>query len=128
MAIVVSHLASSFEELRSFLRDYTPDKVSGLTGVPVAQIEALANIYGDANRGRQIAAKWCAACHVIGPGAKRTGESQPASFQEIADTPGFGAFALTVFFQTPHKEMPNFTITGELRDDLIAYITSLKRN
>ena len=83
---------------------------------------------GDAKRGGQIAAKWCAACHVIAPGAKRRGESQPASFQEIADTPGFGAFALNVFFQTPHKEMPNFTITGELRDDLIAYITSLKSN
>ena len=82
---------------------------------------------GDAKRGEQIAAKWCAKCHVIDPGAKRAGENQPASFQEIADTPGFGAFALNVFFQTPHKEMPNFTITGELRDDLIAYITSLKR-
>ena len=81
---------------------------------------------GDAKRGGQIAAKWCATCHLIAPGAKRPSETQPASFQEIADTPGFGAFALNVFFRTPHKEMPNFRITGDLRDDLVAYITSLK--
>ena len=81
---------------------------------------------GDAKRGEQIAAGWCAACHLIAPGAKRASADQPASFQEIADTPGFGAFALNVFFRTPHKEMPNFTITGDLRDDLVAYITSLK--
>ena len=82
---------------------------------------------GDAKRGKLVAAKWCVVCHVIAPGAQRASASQPASFQEIADTPGFGAFALNVFFQTPHKEMPNFRITGELREDLVAYITSLKR-
>ncbi|MGI9411393.1 MAG: c-type cytochrome [Hyphomicrobiaceae bacterium] len=97
-----------------------------LTGFTVVANHS-ARAGGDANRGGQIAAKWCVACHVIGPGAKRPSENQPASFQEIADTPGFGAFALNVFFRTPHKEMPNFTITGDLRDDLVAYITSLKR-
>ena len=48
-------------------------------------------------------------------------------FQEIADTPGMGELALKVFFQTPHRQMPNFSITGDVRDDLIAYITGLKR-
>jgi hypothetical protein len=57
----------------------------------------------------------------------RLNEEPPASFQEIADTPGMGELALKVFFQTPHKQMPNFSITGDVRDDLIAYITDLKR-
>jgi len=48
---------ASFEELKRFLRDYTPDEVSRITGVPTAQIEALAKIYGDANRG--TVSLWC---------------------------------------------------------------------
>ena len=48
---------SSFDELRRFLEDYTPARVSELSGVPVAQIEALANLYGDPNRG--TVSLWC---------------------------------------------------------------------
>lgn len=82
---------------------------------------------GNVERGRQIAEQWCAKCHTIAAGAVRYDKSRPATFQEIADTPGMGELALKVFFQTPHKEMPNFSITNEARDHLIAYITSLKR-
>ena len=86
-----------------------------------------AHAVGNAMRGEQIAKEWCAACHEIAPSAERPDENRPASFQEIADTPGMSVLALRVFFQTPHKQMPNFTIRGDVRDDLIAYITSLKR-
>ena len=48
---------SSFEELVEFLEDYTPEKVSEISGVPVAQIESLAEIYGDPNRG--TVSLWC---------------------------------------------------------------------
>lgn len=48
---------SSYEELERFLADYTPARVSELSGVPVAQIEALAEIYGDVNRG--TVSLWC---------------------------------------------------------------------
>jgi nitrate reductase NapA len=48
---------SSLEELERFLEDYTPERVSELSGVPVAQIEALATIYGDPNRG--TISTWC---------------------------------------------------------------------
>lgn len=81
---------------------------------------------GNALRGEKLAEQWCGACHIVGPGLVRLNEASPASFQEIADTPGMGELALKVFFQTPHKQMPNFSITGVVRDDLIAYITGLK--
>ena len=81
---------------------------------------------GNALRGEKLAEQWCGACHIVGPGLVRLNEDPPASFQEIADTPGMGEMALRVFFQTPHKQMPNFSITGDVRDDLIAYITGLK--
>lgn len=48
---------SSLDELKAFLADYTPDKVSAITGVPAAQIKALAEIYGDLNRG--TVSLWC---------------------------------------------------------------------
>ena len=96
-----------------------------LTGVAVT-IGQTAHAAGNALRGEQVAERWCAACHIVGPGLVRLNEDPPASFQEIADTPGMGELALKVFFQTPHKQMPNFSIRGEVRDDLIAYITGLK--
>jgi nitrate reductase NapA len=49
--------ASSIEEMKSFLDDYSPEKVSEISGVPVAQIEALAKIYADPSRG--TVSLWC---------------------------------------------------------------------
>ena len=48
---------SSFAELESFLADYTPAKVSEISGVPEGQIKALAEIYGDSDRG--TVSLWC---------------------------------------------------------------------
>ena len=48
---------SSIEELRTFLADYAPARVSEITGVPVEQIRALAAIYGDLSRG--TVSLWC---------------------------------------------------------------------
>lgn len=48
---------SSLEEFRTFLEDYTPEKVSDLTGVPVSQIHSLADIYGAARR--NTLSMWC---------------------------------------------------------------------
>ncbi|MGD8362224.1 MAG: molybdopterin-dependent oxidoreductase, partial [Gemmatimonadota bacterium] len=48
---------SSFTELEAFLEDYTPDRVSEISGVPEGQIHALAQIYGD--RGRGTVSLWC---------------------------------------------------------------------
>ena len=42
---------SSLAELEEFLADYTPDRVSQISGVPARQIQALAKLYGDMQRG-----------------------------------------------------------------------------
>jgi mono/diheme cytochrome c family protein len=97
-----------------------------LAGLGVTVIHPV-HAAGNAKRGEQIAEEWCVACHKIAPGALRFDKNRPASFQEIADTPGMGELALKVFFQTPHKQMPNFSITDDVRNHLIAYITGLKR-
>ena len=43
--------------MERFLADYSPEKVSEISGVPVAQIEALAKIYADSGRG--TVSLWC---------------------------------------------------------------------
>ena len=48
---------STLGELRAFLADYTPDRVRDITGVPVEQIRALAQLYGDVSRG--TVSLWC---------------------------------------------------------------------
>ena len=48
---------SSLEELERFVAEYTPTRVAEITGVPAAQVEALAEIYGDRNRG--TVSLWC---------------------------------------------------------------------
>ena len=48
---------SSFEELIAFLEDYTPERVSEISGVPVVHIGSLADLYGD--RRRATVSTWC---------------------------------------------------------------------
>jgi nitrate reductase NapA len=48
---------SSLEELRTFLADYTPERVAEIFGVPAATIRALAEVYGNRNRG--TVSLWC---------------------------------------------------------------------
>jgi nitrate reductase NapA len=48
---------SSLAELEEFLADYTPARVSEISGVPVQQIEALGEIYGEPGRG--TVSLWC---------------------------------------------------------------------
>jgi nitrate reductase NapA len=48
---------SSFADLKTFLEDYTPEKVSAISGVSVADIQRLAEAYGDQKRG--TVSLWC---------------------------------------------------------------------
>jgi nitrate reductase NapA len=48
---------SSFEELKKFLEDYTPEKVEEISGVPAEQIRILARVYGDPKR--KTMSFWC---------------------------------------------------------------------
>jgi hypothetical protein len=48
------------------------------------------------------------------------------TFRAIANTPGMTALALNVFLRTPHRSMPNLVISDGDRDNVIAYILSLR--
>jgi len=47
----------SFEEYKTFLADYTPEKVEKISGVPASDIKYLASLYGDP--AKKVTSFWC---------------------------------------------------------------------
>jgi len=87
---------------------------------------ALSQLSDDVERGRMLAEQQCSECHAVDHVDQMAPELKGASFYEIANTPGMTPLALSVWFQTPHREMPNFILPQQTQDDLIAFIESLR--
>lgn len=87
---------------------------------------AVAQEAGDPHRGLGFAKGYCSECHAVGPNETVSPSPGLASFNTIANTPGMTGAALTVWLQTPHGRMPSFVISRQDRDDVVAYILSLK--
>jgi mono/diheme cytochrome c family protein len=81
---------------------------------------------GDAKAGHAYATSVCAECHEVEAGESFSPNPDAPSFQEVADTPGMTAQALTVWLQTSHPTMPNIIVKPDDMDNVIAYITSLR--
>jgi mono/diheme cytochrome c family protein len=81
---------------------------------------------GDAKAGHAYATSVCAECHEVGAGESFSPNPDAPSFQEVADTPGMTAQALSVWLQTSHPTMPDLIIEPDDMDNVVAYITSLR--
>ncbi|MEL0105317.1 MAG: hypothetical protein VW802_00045 [Rhodospirillaceae bacterium] len=79
---------------------------------------------GDVGVGQVIARKWCASCHLAGPGQKAT-DSAP-SFYMMADRSAYSDARLRRWLFSPHPPMPDIKLTKTQTEDVIAYIRSLK--
>ena len=79
---------------------------------------ALGQQSGDPVAGGRLAAANCATCH----GAHR---AAPA-FTKIAAMPSTTQRSLGVFLRTSHASMPNLILSAADRNNLIAYILSLR--
>jgi hypothetical protein len=66
-------------------------------------------------------------CHAVGERTVRSPNSEAPSFTAVASTPGMTVMALNVFFQTPHRAMPNLILKTDQKNNIIAYIMSLKK-
>jgi mono/diheme cytochrome c family protein len=88
---------------------------------------AHAQAPGDPQKGRAIAQRFCSECHAVGERTVRSPNSEAPSFTAVASTPGMTVMALNVFFQTPHRAMPNLILKTDQKNDIIAYIMSLKK-
>ena len=81
---------------------------------------------GDARRGGAYAEAVCAKCHAVTPAEAASPRPEATPFSVLSRLPGLNERALGVFLQTSHAEMPNLVVTGQDRDDLIAYIIGLR--
>jgi len=83
---------------------------------------------GNATEGLAYARAHCAECHRVETPAEDTLPTEDApDFVTIANTPGMTERALIVWLQTSHPTMPNLIIPAEERDDVVAYIMSLRQ-
>jgi len=88
---------------------------------PVALVPAQA---ADAERGRVIAERWCASCHLVSPQQEKAMDGVP-SFQEIAERGALGGETLQAFLMSPHPAMPDMALTRGEIEDLARYIDGL---
>lgn len=97
-----------------------------VVGVLVAH-PAFAQSLGNAEDGLNYARAHCAECHGVETRQQDFSPNIDApDFSVVANTPGMTERALSVWLQTSHPTMPDFIIPPESRDNLIAYIMSLK--
>ncbi len=77
---------------------------------------------GDAGRGRELAKRWCATCHVIDVRGTGIAVDPAPPFPSMA---GRTPDALRGAMNRPHVQMPQFDLGRREVDDLIAYIRLL---
>jgi len=81
---------------------------------------------GNSQDGLELAQQVCSECHAIRREQIRSPNPQSPTFVEIATTPGMTAVAVLVALTTPHAGMPMFILTTNQRENIAAYILSLK--
>ena len=100
--------------------------VSAVFSAFIAAAAVQAQESGDI-QGRQLALDVCASCHAVRAGETRPPLTTAPSFQEIADTPGMTAIALSIWLKDQsHPTMPNFVLSSQQVRDVSAYILSLR--
>jgi mono/diheme cytochrome c family protein len=100
--------------------------IQALLLVAAAGFGGAAAQAADANRGADLANRWCAACHLVQGDQKQASADVP-SFATIAAKPDFTPEKIAFFLLDPHPKMPNFPLSRNEAADLAAYIGSLRK-
>jgi mono/diheme cytochrome c family protein len=90
-----------------------------LPGIAVAQ---------DAERGHQLAQRWCSGCHIVEPSPAAARADGIPSFRAIAALPQNSTERLRAAMNPTHGRMPDLSLSKRDQDDLAAYILSLRQN
>jgi mono/diheme cytochrome c family protein len=94
----------------------------------VASSHSSAQQTDQAKRGLFVAKQVCAQCHAVEKRSRRSPDAAAPRFEDIANSPGMSATAITAALQTtPHRTMPNVRMNRDQLDDLVTYILSLQR-
>lgn len=89
---------------------------------------ALAAEPGDPARGLNYAKKFCTGCHGVEAKDQSSPNSEAPTFKAVANSTGMSSTALALWMQKPHlhHSMPEVVMPVDDRENLIAYILSLK--
>jgi len=98
----------------------------GVLIVATAAAAAHGQELGNLQSGLGIARQVCGECHAIEKGVTSSPNARSPTFSELANAPGMTAAALNVALTTPHAGMPMFVLNQNQREDITAYILSLK--
>jgi mono/diheme cytochrome c family protein len=103
----------------------TPRQVIGavLAAIILSLVPAAARAAGDADRGHVLAETWCSKCHTIDRGS--TARDVAPSFPTIAERGRPDQLRARAFLNAPHPPMPDFNLTRNEIDDIVAYLTRL---
>lgn len=77
--------------------------------------------------GFERAKKWCAHCHLVGPGAGAVAQIDVPSFESIAASPHQSLENIENRILKPHPPMPDLQLSREALRELALYIMSLKQ-
>jgi mono/diheme cytochrome c family protein len=94
--------------------------------LPAADV--IAEDIAKVTAGRVLAKGWCAHCHIVSEDQRLAPAAGVPTFFAVANDPAMTELALRVFLATPHMRMPDFMMTRDDTDKIIAYILSLRRN
>ena len=82
----------------------------------------------DIDRGREMAERWCASCHVVARSAQTGRADGLPTFPAIAAKQETTAASLRSVMTAAHGRMPDFSLGPRDQEDLITYIFSLRQN
>lgn len=105
------------------MKHIRPLIVAGLVLLPHS---ARSQAGGDARQGENFAKAACAQCHAVGRTPHLSPNRYAPSFYSMAYSPGMTATKLHVWFEIPHPSMPNLILRGDDKQNVFAYIMSLK--
>ena len=80
---------------------------------------------GDIKAGGIYVQAPCTVCHALATGPSP--HLDAPSFFALANTPGMTGRAIAAALQTTHEVMPDLVFEGSVRDNVIAYIMSLRQ-
>ncbi len=89
-------------------------------------LPGLAWAQDDAARGKVLAQRWCANCHIVAGSATAGSANGLPTFPALANDAKTTQTTLRAAMTAEHGKMPDFSLSRRQQDDLIAYIFSLR--
>lgn len=84
---------------------------------------SVASAAGDARSGHDLARQWCSGCHLVDQSGQARDTAPP--FTAIARRHAADRSWLRAWLVAPHPPMPNFNLSRQQIDDVVAYLESL---